>query len=231
MKVPALKFRLTIYMAFSLLISAVTRAHGGDPQRVNFSTGNPEGNLDTVAIHGFYLDGDFDKAIAALESALKRKQLASHGDSVFVYKHLGVMDAAREVTREKGKYYMLRLLNLEPTANILYMYASDMIYMMFKNIKDEYEESRLRLQRARLPSHGGTGAAAPDSQVASPAGAGHTSTETTAAKNSIQTAKEPRKHRVLYWIGGASATLIGVGVAAYFYERPSPTTRVTYDVR
>jgi hypothetical protein len=231
MKVPALKFPFAIYIVFSLPIFSAISAHAGTPQRANFPTRNPAGNLDTVAIHGFYLDGDFDKAIAALESALNRKQLATHGDSVFVFKHLGVMDAAREETREKGKYYMLQLLNLEPSATILDMYASDMIYMTFKNIKDEYEGNRLRRQSARLPTSGSDKAAASDSESVSRAGTGLTSKETLLAKNANQKTKEPRNHHALYWIGGASSALIGVGVATYLYTRPPHVTRVTYDVR
>src|SRR6185503_3085647 len=92
---------------------------------------------DTNRIHSSYLDGDFDKATQMLEAWLAAKRPMSHSDSVFAFKHLGVMYAARNDTREKGKYYMYQLLTVEPTARILDMYASDMIYMIFKNIQDE----------------------------------------------------------------------------------------------
>jgi hypothetical protein len=69
----------------------------------------------------------------------------SHEDSVFLFKHLGVMHAAKYETREKGKHYMVKLLEVEPTAKILDMYASDMIYMIFKNIKDELDATRPQL--------------------------------------------------------------------------------------
>src|SRR4051812_15590847 len=85
--------------------------------------------LDTARVRKLYQDGEFDQAIGILETALKEKRVVDHSDSVFVFKHLGVMYAANESTRERGKYFMLQLLTIEPTARIMDMYASDMIYM------------------------------------------------------------------------------------------------------
>jgi len=98
--------------------------------------------LDSIKVHRLYLDGEFDAAIAMLEDNLKDSRQYRHEDSVFIFKHLGVMYAAQYHTREKGKYYMNRLLMVEPTAKIMDMYASDMIYMIFKNIQEEYEQNR-----------------------------------------------------------------------------------------
>ena len=99
----------------------------------------PSNKLDTVDIRKKYLDGDFDLAIESIEDALKYGGPFSHQDSVFILKHLGVMHSAKYETREKGKRYFMELLAVEPTAKILDMYASDMIYMIFKNIRDEFE--------------------------------------------------------------------------------------------
>lgn len=95
--------------------------------------------LDTLKAHKLYIDGDFDKAIAEIEQSVKAGKLLSHGDSVFAYKHLGVMYAANESTRERGKHYMFLLLAIEPTARIMDMFASDLIYMIFKNVQEEFE--------------------------------------------------------------------------------------------
>ena len=98
--------------------------------------------LDTSEIHKTYIDGDFDRAIEMIEDAAKYGGPFTHDDSVFMFKHLGVMYAAKYETREKGKHFMLQLLNVEPTAKIMDMYASDMIYMIFKNIQDEFASSK-----------------------------------------------------------------------------------------
>ncbi len=99
--------------------------------------------VDSAKVHSLYLDGEFDAAIAVLEADLKETRQYRHEDSVFIYKHLGVMYAAQYDTREKGKYYMHRVLLVEPTAKIMDMYASDMIYMIFRNIQEEFEQNRM----------------------------------------------------------------------------------------
>jgi hypothetical protein len=103
--------------------------------------------LDSAQVHKLYLDGEFDAAIAILEGNLKETRQYGHDDSVFIFKHLGVMYTAQYETREKGKYYMHRLLSVEPSAKIMDMYASDMIYMIFKNIQEEYEQSRMYITK------------------------------------------------------------------------------------
>lgn len=103
--------------------------------------------LDTASVRKLYLEGDFDEAILILENGIVDQKVVNHSDSVFAFKHLGVMYAAKYETREKGKYYMHQLLQVEPTARILDMYASEMIYMIFKNIQDEFTSSRIRKNR------------------------------------------------------------------------------------
>ena len=49
------------------------------------------------------MDGGFDSAIESIEDARKYGGPFSHEDSVFIFKHLGVMCAAKYQTREKGK--------------------------------------------------------------------------------------------------------------------------------
>lgn len=113
--------------------------------------------LDTAGIRKVYLDGDFDEAVERIESALRKGGLLSHEDSVFVFKHLGVMYTAKYETREKGKSYLVRLLQVEPGARIVDMFASDMIYMIFKNICDEYDMYQSKLKMADKQSNGGNG--------------------------------------------------------------------------
>lgn len=104
-----------------------------------------QAGFDSVSIHKLYMDGEFETGIRILEQAIREKRDFTHADSVFFCKHLGVMYTATYETREKGKLYMRKLVMLEPTATILDMYASDMIYMIFKNIKDEIDQTRMRV--------------------------------------------------------------------------------------
>jgi hypothetical protein len=125
-----------------LLILAAVSTIAAKPPNPAPASKAPANKLDTAQIHRTYIDGDFDLAIELIEDAMKYGGPFSHEDSVFIFKHLGVMHTAKYETREKGKHYMLQLLNVEPTAKIMDMYASDMIYMIFKNIRDEFEASR-----------------------------------------------------------------------------------------
>jgi hypothetical protein len=156
--------------------------------------------LDTVAIRKLYLDGDFDQAVEIMETGLKEKRAFNHYDSVFIFKHLGVMYAAKYDTREKGKYFMHQLLTVEPTARILDMYASDMIYMIFKNIQDEYEETRGRYNHAETLVKGNGQSIPPKNQ--------------TGSDKEEKTAKSSNGNKTLYWVG-ASTVAVAAGVTAY----------------
>lgn len=178
--------------------------------------------LDTNHIHTLYLEGDFERATRMLETALKDGRVRTHADSVFAFKHLGVMFAADNNSREKGKYYMLNLVTIEPTARIMDMYASDMIYMIFKNIQEEYEATRGRLLRAERHVAGNQGRAedAPTPQPAAPAHA--------APAPQAEAKAGSRKTRNYLLAGGAVALLVGAGVAAHIIldEEPTAGTQV-----
>jgi hypothetical protein len=171
--------------------------------------------LDTESAHKAYLDGDFDVATELLESALKSKTAFSHEDSLFIFKHLGVMYAASEGTRERGKYFMMRLLEVEPTARILDMYASDMIYMIFKNIQDEFEVSRKKLTHARKLVDGNNNDPVPSGSVPEKRPAPKTGTSTLA---------------VIGWSTAALVVVGGVAVTAYYLMQPAGTTTKTREV-
>lgn len=175
----------------------------------------PKSNLlDTAAIHQVYLDGDFDEAIDRIETALKYGGPFSHEDSVFAFKHLGVMYTAKYETREKGKQYMMRLLQVEPTARIMDMYASDMIYMIFKNIKDEFEMSQAKLNRAR-------------DQMGDPT-AQERKQETESGKSSERKGDSEGKSRGYAWIAwtaGAVAVAGGAALLVHMNEEDAAPTR------
>ncbi len=94
--------------------------------------------LDTAAVHDLYNDGDFDKVLSALEPHLQAKTPISREESVFVFKHLGVIFSKDASTREKGKYCFRKLFDLDPKAQILDMYATDDIYAVFRTVHDEW---------------------------------------------------------------------------------------------
>lgn len=174
----------------------------------------PKPAIDTARVHALYLDGDFDQAIHLLETALKGRRPMSHGDSVFAFKHLGVMYAATPATREKGRYYMLQLISIEPTARILDMYASDMIYLIFRNVQEEYENKRGKV----------TVAAPAIDTVAAPTAAPRKDTLPPPMPAAAPTASS--RSRTLYWVAGGAAVAAGaMGLVFILLDDPQPKKR------
>ena len=206
---------LFAFLALLALPSAFAAPAGAAPAGGNPAAGKPA--MDTVAIHTMYLEGDFERATGILEKALGENRLATHEDSIFAFKHLGVMYAADNNSREKGKYYMLQLVTMEPTARIMDMYASDMIYMIFKNIQEEYEVTKGKMIRAERHVAGNQGTAATQApDAARPAGA-------------AAAASTPPSHRGRNYLiaGGAVAALVGAGITAHYLLEEEPTAGKT----
>jgi hypothetical protein len=94
--------------------------------------------LRQQAIHIAYNEGDFDKVIAEIETFTKANRTYSRGDSIFIAKHLAVVHTANPATREKGKYYMYRLLEMVPSAELVDMFVSDEIDRIFDKVRKEF---------------------------------------------------------------------------------------------
>lgn len=159
-----------------------------------------EARLDTASIHHLYLDGEFEPAIEGLEKARRGGLLKTHDDSVFAFKHLGVMYAAKYETLEKGKSFMYQLLSIEPSVKIMDMYASDMIYMIFRNVQEEYA---LRTGRPSNPA------------------------ETDTARPVHPAPKAPSKWP--YWTASGLAVAGVAGIAAYFFLFSGSTSGSHYE--
>ncbi|MEO6094187.1 MAG: hypothetical protein ABIW76_00435 [Fibrobacteria bacterium] len=173
--------------------------------------GSSNSAMDTAALHAIYLEGDFDKAIRVMEGALKNEKNAiSHSDSVFIFKHLGVMYAATPATREKGRYYMGQLIYIEPTAKILDMYASDMIYLIFRNVQEEFA--------AKYPN------------VATPAPVAVDTLPKTAGpppdiKPTPVAHGRGRSGKTVYWVAGGAVAVGAVVLLFVLLDSPEPKTR------
>ncbi len=95
--------------------------------------------LDKTKINQWYFDGEFEKVRDSLETYRKSGELLSRDDSIYVYKHLSVVYAAKEESREKAESYMYQLLKLVPTIDLIDMYISDNIESIFNKVKERYQ--------------------------------------------------------------------------------------------
>lgn len=98
--------------------------------------------VDQEAIHNTYNEGDFDAVIKLTEAFTKGNGSFTRSDSVFVFKHLAVVYTANPKTREKGKFYMYRLLEMLPSAELVDMYVSDEVDRIFDKVRKEFKMSQ-----------------------------------------------------------------------------------------
>ncbi|MEO7423776.1 MAG: hypothetical protein ABI036_01235 [Fibrobacteria bacterium] len=91
--------------------------------------------LDTAFIRKNYLEGEFSKVIDSLESWRKAGSQGSHSDSVFAYRHLGIVYASYETARVRAESYLNLLLRLEPRTEVLDPYISDAVEDFWVKVK------------------------------------------------------------------------------------------------
>ena len=99
-----------------------------------------DGTLDKPAISKAYFEGDFARILPPLEAWRQGLADKTRDDSIFVFKYLSVVYAAKPETKEKSRSFMFQLLTLAPTIEILDMYASDEIERTFRSVKQEFKE-------------------------------------------------------------------------------------------
>jgi hypothetical protein len=171
--------------------------------------------LDQKAIHAEYNEGNFEPVIAALEGYMARNASFSHSDSVFIAKHLAVVYTANQATREKGKYYMHRLLELLPSAKLVDMYVSEEIDRIFDKIREEF----IARQRHFGVDVAGT---APGNPPAGPGGS---------APAREERREKSQVGRAAFWIiGGTAVSVAGLATAYYLHSAEEPASDRVFHV-
>lgn len=100
----------------------------------------PDGTLNKEAISHAYFEGDFRRILPPLEAFRLSLAQKTRDDSIYVFKYLSVIYAADSTTKEKSKSYMFQLISLAPAIEIMDLYVSDQIEVMFKSVKAQYQE-------------------------------------------------------------------------------------------
>ena len=164
--------------------------------------------LDQTKIRALYNNGDFDLLIDVLEGFMKRNKAFPASDSVFIAKYLAVVYTANKDTREKGKYYMYRLLELLPSAKLVDMFVSDEVDRIFDKVKEEF---RIRPMKGGVEATAQAGSSQPAKGEVRPA-----SLDTARSGSVDGPNRTGGKTQAGYWIAGGSSlfALVG-GVTAY----------------
>ena len=97
-----------------------------------------DGTLDKEAISHAYFEGDFRRILPPLEAFRSSVAKKSKDDSIFVFKYLSVIYAADSSTRPKAESYMVQLVKMKPTIELIDLYISDNIEAIFTGVKENY---------------------------------------------------------------------------------------------
>lgn len=181
--------------------------------------------LNQKDIHTAYNEGDFDKVTALIDVFNKANKTYSRADSIFIAKHLAVVYSANPQSREKGRYFMYRLLEMMPSAELVDMFVSDEIDRIFDKVRKEFiaRQKGFGVDSTQIstPDKASTGSSATAGNAAKPGPApAGPSSEYMAASPS---AKQPVWKKTGFWIAGGVGLAVA-GTAAYFiYTQDEPT--------
>lgn len=137
-KIPAFAARIACIAILANLLAATAGAAPAPTPAARKSAPAGPVVLRQQAIHIAYNEGDFDKVIAEIETFTRANRTYTRADSIFIAKHLAVVHTANPSTREKGKYYMYRLLEMVPSAELVDMFVSDEIDRIFDKVRKEF---------------------------------------------------------------------------------------------
>jgi hypothetical protein len=218
---------LVLFLVASVFGAQTSPGAKAPPAAAPAAAPAPSGSvLDQKAIHNAYNEGDFDKVTKLIETFTKANKTYSRNDSIFIAKHLAVVYSANPQTREKGKYYMYRLLEMMPSAELVDMFVSDEIDRIFEKVRKEFvaRQKGFGVDSTQIssPEKPATGSAAHAEQAAAAQPAAGPSKE-------YQEAARPEKEsfwkRKGMWVAGGVG-LVTAGTVIYFIlaSDDSPST-------
>ncbi len=184
-----------VALGLVLFSSNSVRAENGARTKVNHAQ-----------IQDWYQSGELKLIADDLLALLKSKQTLSKSDSIFAYKYAGVALAADSSKNQLAKDCMYKLLTLAPEIDIIDLYVSEGIYVMFNEVRQEY---RRRNQYVKKKSEIENGAMKETRQVGV-----DTTLPLPARPSPLTENKKKSGHAWIYWtLGGAAVA----GTVASFY--------------
>jgi hypothetical protein len=179
-------------------------------------------SVDQSAIHNAYNEGDFDAVIKLTDQFTNGKETFSRSDSVYVFKHLAVVFSANPKTREKGKFYMYRMLEMLPSAELVDMYVSDEVDRIFDKVRKEFKMRQKNFgvdtTLISLPEKGAANGASSAAPGSAPP-----------AEPPKAASGEKRVDPIWFWVAGG-AVVAGAGLAAILLMQPDAPEGKTYVV-
>lgn len=94
--------------------------------------------VDRNKVHSEYGDGNFESVVQILESFRSNHTQFRKVDSVFIAKYLGVIYASNPDSREKGKYWLYKMLQTEPASDLVDLYVGAEVERTFEKVRSEF---------------------------------------------------------------------------------------------
>jgi hypothetical protein len=185
--------------------------------------------LNQKDIHAAYNEGDFDKVVALIDGFNRDNKTYPRADSIIIAKHLAVVYSANPQTREKGRYFMYRLLEMMPSAELVDMFVSDEIDRIFDKVRREFlaRQKGFGVDSTQIstPNNAATGAnATANTQPAKPASTASTTSATSA------TNARPFWKRNAFWIASGTGVVIAGAAAIFIYYQDEPVPGKTITI-
>jgi hypothetical protein len=98
----------------------------------------PADTVDRVKVHAEYGDGNFENVVQILEDFRARHDKYRPVDSVFIAKYLGVVYASNPDSREKGKYWLYKMLQMDPASDLVDLYVGEEVEKTFEKVRSEF---------------------------------------------------------------------------------------------
>jgi hypothetical protein len=94
--------------------------------------------LDAKAVHSEYAEGNFESVTQMLEGFRTGHGEYRRADSLLLARYLGVVYASHPDTREKGKYWLYKMLQIDPAANLVDLYVGGDVDRVFEKVRQEF---------------------------------------------------------------------------------------------
>ncbi len=179
--------------------------------------------LNQKEIHAAYNEGDFDKVTSLIDAFNKANKSYSRADSIFIAKHLAVVYSANPQSREKGKYFMYRLLEMMPSAELVDMFVSDEIDRIFDKVRKEFltrqKSFGVDSTQISMPDKPSAGSASASAGKPASRPAAENSGPSSEFLAATREEKQPYWKRNGFWIAGGIGLIVAGSAAVYIYSQ------------
>ncbi len=94
--------------------------------------------VDQQKVHAEYGEGNFETVVQILEDYRAKHDQYRVADSVYIAKYLGVIYTSNPDSREKGKYWLYKMLQMDPGADLVDLYVGEEVEKTFEKVKSEF---------------------------------------------------------------------------------------------